>query len=170
MNSRARVWVMLQVGRLRKCESEDWDEESMGSLRVHEERSMGEASSLVLEDRALLDVTTTKKKAEATEPLLASLLTLRSIPVSGFVKAKRPWPIVITSIGEDHLLEKMGLSKARHMPPRPIVTCHHALLPRWYVFIASAHASTARTACGWCCRRFELLATGYWLLAIAAGY
>ena len=98
--------MLLQVGRLRKGDSVDWDE--MG-----EEGSLGEAGRLVLEDKELLNVTGTKRKAEATEPLLASLLTLRSIPVSGFLKAKRPWPVVITSIGEDRLLEELGLSKVK---------------------------------------------------------
>jgi len=51
-----------------------------------------------------------KKAEQATEQLLASIISLRATHIKEFIKEKTNWPLTITSINEDRLLEQVGLS------------------------------------------------------------
>ena len=64
-----------------------------------------EASTPVENNRLLKD--TAKKAEQATEQLLASVISLRSTHIKDFVKEKTNWPLTITSINEDRLLEQV---------------------------------------------------------------
>ena len=47
-----------------------------------------------------------------TDPALALVIGLRSIPVDTFLMGKSPWPLSISSINEDRLLKEYGLVRS----------------------------------------------------------
>jgi len=54
-----------------------------------------------------------KQTKVGTDPMLASIITLRSVPVHTFLaeRSSSPWPLSITSINEDKLLEAIGVNQ-----------------------------------------------------------